>query len=68
MDHFDWVSENLEADAGFHQLSGPWAKCHIRFPIPWSWYKPWVWEKALRLPLLIIRKSVWKVKGRNLDL
>lgn len=57
--------KNLEADVGLHRLSGPWAVCHIIFPIPSLWHKPWVWHKALRLPHLILKNSVLKGKEKK---
>ena len=57
--------KNLEADASLHRLSRPWAVRHILFPIPLLWHKPWVWYKALRLPHLILKNSVLKVKGKK---
>ena len=62
-----WIKsqKNLEADAGLHQLSGPWPICHILFPIAWLCHKPWGWCKVFRLPLLHFQNSVSKVQEKR---
>lgn len=63
--HFDWVSEKSGDRCRLLSAQRTMGNMHFVFLIPLLWYKPRVWEKALRSPLLILEISLSKVKEKK---